>query len=516
MKNASRNQGGPYKKTGTRSARGWTRTESNMQATSITRTLALAGFVPAGKPANHQERLCSTRNSAINSVKRACAVFVLCAATAIAQPAPTLTTLFSFNSTDGAGPNAMLVQGTDGNLYGTTYEGGANGLGTVFKIDPSGTLMTLYNFCPQSGCTDGEYPEGALVEDTNGDFYGTSEFGGTNGLGTVFKITPRGTLTTLYNFCSQSGCTDGETPLAGLVRAAGGDFYGTTCCGGANGLGTVFKISPSGTLTTLYNFCAQSGCTDGLEPFAGLIQAINGDFYGTTLGGGASGEGTIFKMTPSGTLTTLFSFNGTDGAQPTAALVQAADGDFYGTTAYDGTDVHGGAYSGGTIFKITPSGTLTTLYNFCSQIGCADGYYPVAGLIQATDGRLYGTTSQGGAGAGGTVFRITPNGTLATIYSFCSQRRCADGASPYVGLVQATNGTFYGTTFFGGTNGGAGTIFSLSVGLGPFGETQTTSGAVGAAVNILGTDLSGASSGKVEVVTPSGTLASNVPFRVLP
>jgi uncharacterized repeat protein (TIGR03803 family) len=462
----------------------------------------------------------------------------------MAQHPPTLTTLFSFDSTNGAGPTGVLVQGTDGNLYGTTYEGGVNDLGTVFKVESSGTQTTLYNFCSISGCTDGEYPEGALVQATNGNFYGITEYGGANGVGTVFQITSTGTLTTLYSFCSQSGCTDGDYPVAGLVQAINGDFYGTTVDGGANGVGTVFKITPSGTLTTLYNFCSQSGCTDGLEPFAGLVQANSGDFYGTTLGGGASGEGTIFKMTPSGALTTLHSFNGGDGAEPTAPLVQATNGDFYGTTTYYGNDEHGGAYSGGTIFKMTPSGALTTLYNFCSQVGCADGYYPVAGLMQATDGGLYGTTSQGGAAAGGTVYRMTPSGALTTVYSFCSKRECVDGASPYTVPVQATNGTLYGTTFFGGANGAAGTIFSLSVGLGPFVKTQTTSGKVGAAVNILGTDLTGATSvsfngtaavfevvssslvtatvptgattGKVEVVTPGGTLSSNVPFRVLP
>jgi uncharacterized repeat protein (TIGR03803 family) len=406
----------------------------------------------------------------------ALAVFVLCAATAIAQNAPTVTTLFRFDSTDGAGPNTALVQGRDGNFYGTTYEGGANGLGTVFKIDPSGTLTTLYNFCPQSGCMDGEFPEGALAQAPSGDFYGITEYGGTNGVGTVFKIAPGGTLTTLYSFCSQSGCTDGDYPVAGLVRAISGDFYGTTVGGGADGAGTVFKITPSGTLTTLYSFCAQSGCADGSQPFAGLVQAINGDFYGATSGGGASGAGTIFQMTPSGTLTTLHSFNGSDGLGPDAALVQATNGDFYGTTAYYGNDAHGAAFSGGTIFKITPSGTLTTLYNFCSQIGCADGYYPVAGLVQATDGALYGTTSQGGAGAGGTVYRITPSGALTTVYNFCSEAKCADGASPYTVPVQATNGNLYGTTFFGGAHGAAGTIFSLSVGSGPLVKTQTTSG----------------------------------------
>ncbi|MGO4885140.1 MAG: choice-of-anchor tandem repeat GloVer-containing protein [Bryobacteraceae bacterium] len=462
----------------------------------------------------------------------------------MAQHPSALGTLLSFESTDGAGPNSVLVQGSDGNLYGTTYEGGVNDLGTFFKIDTSGALTTLYNFCSLSGCTDGDYPEGTLALAINGDFYGTTQLGGANGAGTVFQVDSTGTLTTLYNFCSLSGCTDGAYPLAGLIQAANGELYGTTANGGANGLGTIFKISvTTGLLRTVYSFCSLSGCTDGLEPFAGLIQGKSGDFYGTTLGGGASGNGTIFKMTPTGTLTTLHSFNGGDGSEPTAPLVQAADGDFYGTTDYYGDDAHGAAYSGGTIFKITPSGTLTTLYDFCSQIGCADGYYPVAGLMQATDGALYGTTSQGGAAAGGTVYRMTPSGTLTTVYNFCSKKECADGATPYTVPVQDTNGNLFETTFFGGAKSAAGTVFSMSIGQGPFVKTLTTSGKVGATVRIIGTDLNGAISvsfngtaagpiiiaateitatvpagattGFVTVTMPTSTLKSNVPFQVL-
>jgi uncharacterized repeat protein (TIGR03803 family) len=231
-------------------------------------------------------------------------------------------------------------------------------------------------------------------------------------------------------------------------------------------------------------------------------------------------------------------------------MIQAADGDLYGTTS---GSVFGPNYNG-TVFKITRSGKLTTLYTFCSQPNCTDGFYPYAGLVQATDGNFYGTTTLGGVncadnGGCGTVFKITPSGVLTTLYSFCSQNNCTDGSSPNAGLVQATNGVLYGTTTFGGTtsgggSNGAGTVFSLSVGLGPFVETQTTAGKVGGAVRILGTDLTGATSvsfnstaavfkvissslitttvpagatsGKVQVVTPGGTLSSNVAFRVLP
>jgi uncharacterized repeat protein (TIGR03803 family) len=473
---------------------------------------------------------------------------------ALSLSAQTFTTLHSFDNTDGAFILAGLIQATDGNFYGTAYEGGANcapdGCGTIFKITPSGTLTTLHSFCSQSNCTDGEYPEAGLIQATNGNFYGTTYEGGANcapdGCGTIFKITSGGTLTTLYNFCSQSGCSDGYYPEAGLIQASNGDFYGTTTFGGTGGVGTVFTITPGGTLTTLHSFCSQSNCTDGEYPEAGLIQATNGNFYGTTYAGGAANSrGTVFKITPSGTLTTLYSFcpqsGCPDGSDPQAGLAQATDGNFYGTT------FAGGAHDLGTVFKITLSGNLTTVHSFCS-VGypdCADGDLPRFGaLVQATNGDLYGTAPSGGAQIYyGIIFKITPGGSLTTLYSFCPQSGCPDGDDPRGTLVQDTNGNLYGTTFAGGANG-FGTVFSLSVGLGPFVETQTTSGKVGAHVKILGTNLTGATSvtfngttatfhvvssseitttvptgastGKVKVVTPHGTLTSNVNFRVTP
>ena len=493
----------------------------------------------------------------LNWGTRACAVLVLSATTAIALPAQTLTTLYSFCSqsgcTDGNWPEARLVQATNGDLYGTTIYGGVAPFGclasafcsgTVFKITLGGTLTTLHRFCSQTNCPDGYLPLAALFQAANGDFYGTTSGGGTSGnYGTVFKITPGGTLTTLHSFCSQTNCTDGEYPFAGLVQATNGDFYGTTS-GGANKRGTVFKITPSGTLTTLYRFCSQTNCTDGAQPYARLVQATNGDFYGTTVFGGANDHGTVFKITPSGTLTTLYRFcsqtHCADGYGP-QGLVQDTDGDFYGTTNQGGAN-----HDSGTVFKITLGGTLTTLYSFCSQSPCTDGKYPEA-LVQATDGNLYGTTGGGGANSGGTVFKITPSGMLTTVYRFCSQSPCTDGFEPGAALVQDTNGDFYGTTVGGGANGtccSGGTVFRMSVGLGPFVKTQPTSGNLGAAVKILGTNLTGAtsvsfngtaavfevvssseitttvpagaSSGEVQVVTPSGTLSSNASFRVVP
>jgi uncharacterized repeat protein (TIGR03803 family) len=456
---------------------------------------------------------------------------------ACSLPAQTFTTIHSFSGKDGHFPFAALDQATDGNLYGTTYYGGAAGSGEVFRITTAGTLKTVYSFCSQTDCADGEYTYAVPVQATDGHLYGTTYLGGANDLGTIFKLSTTGTLTTLHSFAG----TDGSEPLAGLAQAANGSMYGTTYAGGSKGDGVVFKITASGTFTALHSFCSQTACADGQNPFAGLVQGIDGNLYGTTLAGGAHGDGTIFKITPGGTLTTLHSFCSqsgcTDGEFPQTGLIQAIDGNFYGTT------ILGGAYGNGTIFKITPTGTLTALYSVCSQVGCPDGNYLYAPLTQATDGNLYGIMQIGGSHGYGTIFRITTTGTLTTLYSFCSQSGCADGEYPAGGLVQDTNGALYGTTADGGANG-YGTIFSLSIGLGPFVETQPAFGKVGAAVKVLGNNLigtsavtfngmpatftvtsstfitatvpTGATTGTVKVVTPTGTLSSNVPFRVTP
>jgi len=415
------------------------------------------------------------------SILRTACVFVFCAATATASPAQVLTTLHSFggSSTDcqsqpgcGSYPRAGLVQASDGNFYGTTEGSGGNnncvsGCGTVFKITPSATLTTLYRFCSQANCADGESPRAGLVQASDGNFYGTTSGGGGGvycafGCGTVFRITPSGTLTTLHSFNG----SDGVDPLGALVQASDGNFYGTTADGGASdycgywGCGTVFKITPSGTLTTLYSFCSQANCADGEGPLAGLVQASDGNFYGTTGGGGANDAGTVFKITPSGTLTTLHSFNGSDGVGPSAALVQATDGNVYGTTLFGGS---GGCDSGcGTVFKITPSGALTTLHSFAGYP--TEGANPFAGLVQASDGNFYGTTYNGGANSScsppyygcGTVFKITPSGTLTTLHSFNG----SDGAGPTATQVQASDGNFYGTTYLGAA-GNFGTVFRL-------------------------------------------------------
>ncbi len=489
---------------------------------------------------------------------------VLVPVTAIVCPAQTFTSLVSFDGSNGEFPwNAPLVQGLDGNLYGTTSKGGVNSsscgasdsCGTVFKITPNGTLTTLYKFCSQPNCSDGISPVAGLALATSGNFYGTTTGGGGKGPynGTVFKITPAGKLTTIYDFCSQLNCTDGWDPNAGLVEASNGNFYGTTTEGGANSGGTVFKITSKGTLTTLYSFCGQPNCADGELPTAGLIQATDGNLYGTTVVGGTNGNGTVFKITLKGILTTLHRFAGADGSEPSGVLVEAGDGNFYGMTEF------GGANNLGTVFKVTPAGTLTTLYSFCAQPNCTDGEIPqYSGLFQATDGDFYGTASDGGAntscpggfgGGCGTIFKITPGGTLTTLYNFCGQVNCTDGEFPMAGLVQATDGNFYGTTLgdlFANPCSGSecGTVFSLSVGLAPFAETLPTTGKVGKIVKILGNQLegatavsfngtaaaftiessnyiktsvpNGATTGFVTVKLGSGTLTSNKEFRVIP
>jgi uncharacterized repeat protein (TIGR03803 family) len=479
---------------------------------------------------------------------RVFAVLVLCAAAAIASPAQTFNTLVIFNATNGEDPFDALVQGVDGNLYGTTVYGGISNYGIVFKMTPSGKLTTLYSFCAQGGCSDGTYP-GTLTLGTDGNFYGETYAGGTNNAGTIFKITAHGKLTTLYTFCVRTNCTDGANPQSTLVQGTDGNFYGTAVLGGTKGEGTIFKVTPAGKLATLYNFCSKTNCSDGAQPNIGIIQATDGNFYGVTAFGGRStqpcvnslsGCGVVFKITPAGAFTTLYNFcsktNCTDGSVPQGTLLQAADGSFYGTSD------SGGANNLGAVFKVTAAGKFTTLHSFCTGT-CADGGVPEAGLIQANDGNLYGTAIIGGPNGYGTVFKITLAGKVTTLHGFNNN----DGFSPNGGLVQATDGTFYGGTQEGGdlncfSPGGCGTIFSLNLGLGPFVETVPTAGKLGTKVMILGTNLTGATSvtfngtaakftvvskseittivpigvttGKVKVVTPTGTLESNLAFRV--
>ncbi|HYM77935.1 MAG TPA: choice-of-anchor tandem repeat GloVer-containing protein [Candidatus Dormibacteraeota bacterium] len=454
------------------------------------------------------------------------ALTVLTFGLALQLQAQTFTDLVNIQSKTGADPAAALIQGLDGNFYGTAVNNGLYDGGSAFRLTQQGKLGAFYSFCQVGNCTPAGFaPFAGLVQSSNGTFYGTTLEGGANSDGTVFKLAPNGTITTLHNF---SG-TDGASPQSGLLLASDGNFYGTTQSGGTFNFGTVFKITPGGTFTSLHSFNE----TDGKSPIGGMVQAANGFLYGTTDIGGAIGSGTVFKITTSGALTTVHNFGDTDGSIPLGALILGSDNNIYGTTEA------GGANNYGTVFNVTPSGTFTTLYNF----NFGDGAYPEAGLIQANDGNYYGITTWGGSGGTcfdgcGTVFEITPAGTLTTLHDFTGP----DGYQPMGSLMQSTTGTFYGTTWYGGAD--FGTIFSLSTGLGAFVKPQPAFGKAGASVIILGNNLTGttsvmfngtaatftvvsateinatvppgATSGTVQVTTPTGTLKSNPIFHVVP
>jgi uncharacterized repeat protein (TIGR03803 family) len=349
---------------------------------------------------------------------------------------------FQGSPTDAEGPDDgnALIQANDGNLYGVTYGGGANGTGTVFTITSAGVETVLWSF--GSG-TDGQNPYGRLVQAGDGNLYGTTHSGGTHNMGTVFKITPTGTESVLWSFGSG---VDGRGPYGGLVQATDGNFYGTTEGGGTHGGGTVFKITPSGVETVLWSF--GSG-TDGQVPWGALIQAVDGNFYGTTGIGGARNVGTVFKITPVGVESVLWSFgNGTDGNSPYGSLLQASDGNFYGMTN------NGGTNNLGAVFKVTPTGVETVLWSFGSG---TDGQLPFGGgLIEGTDGNFYGLTSNGGTNNTGTVFQITPGGTERVIWSFGGG---ADGQDPYGSLLLGKNGFIYGLASGGGS--GHGVVFQI-------------------------------------------------------
>ena len=368
------------------------------------------------------------------------AALLFCAAT-VALSAQTFSTLYSFSGTNSAGSQmGPIIQGADGNLYGTTQGAGANNHGSIFKITPSGTVTTEYNFA----FTDGGGPAG-LVQAPDGNLYGTTFTGGPNNGGIVFSI-PTSTwypLRTLYPFCSQQpNCADGQAPMSGLVLAADGNLYGTTSAGGANAAGTIFKISLSGSLSLVASFNRSNGMT----PYGGLVLGNDGNLYGTTWAGGTGNLGTVFKCTLAGTVTVLHSFTTGDGYQPYATLIQANDGNFYGTTE------RGGDNDLGTIFQITPAGGFTKLHSFAGP----EGSHPYSGLMQASDGNFYGTAPSGGANGYGTLFEMNFAGTVTTLHSFDS----TNGANPTGAVMQANDGNIYGTTSQGGM-GGVGTIFKL-------------------------------------------------------
>jgi uncharacterized repeat protein (TIGR03803 family) len=458
----------------------------------------------------------------------------------------TFTVLHSFagGTSDGCGPVGSVVRDKAGNLYGTTSGGGTANCGTVFRITTDGVLTSLYSFhdCPPGaiGCFSGVDPSSALLLVPSGEFLGvTTGSGPPKYDGMVYRVAPSGLHAPLYTFCSQLLCADGWLAQGALVPTNHG-LMGTTSLGGNLDNGTIYAITLAGTLTT-YDICTQTGCPNGTDPST-LVQATNGILYGVASQGGSGNGGTVFQMTHDGTITTLYSFcsmtNCADGEDP-IDLIQANDGNLYGVT------YSGGSGRAGTVFRLTPGGTFTVLYSFCSQPGCVDGANP-NGVSQATDGNLYGTVQYGGTclKACGTIFQLTLSGTLTTLHSFDGSDDGSDGYLPEGKLVQHTDGNLYGTAAAGGDSSN-GTVFRLSTGLPPFVEAVLYSGKVGSEVAILGQGLtgatavafngieasytgisdteltaivpSGATTGFITVTTASGTkLESNLQFSVLP
>jgi uncharacterized repeat protein (TIGR03803 family) len=322
-------------------------------------------------------------------------------------PEGKVTNLYNFcsltNCADGAYPEAPLILGADGDFYGTTAGGGANDNGTIFKLTIDGKLTTLHSFCSLSSCADG-YGTAGLIQARDGNFYGTLSNGGANSGGVFFELTLSGTFKVLYNFCSLSNCADGRLPYAAPIEATNGNFYGTTSYGGrGTGAGVVYEITPAGTYRVLYAFCSQTYCADGGRP-NGLAQDARGNLYGTTSHGGGvcsnNGCGTIFKITPTNRYILLHIFEGGDGDEPGAGLAAANDGNLYGIT-------WSGSGGGGNTFSITPEGIFTSLYSFCSEEGCIQ---PRPNrLFEGTNGVLYGTTQEGGQSNAGETFSLSNN-----------------------------------------------------------------------------------------------------------
>jgi uncharacterized repeat protein (TIGR03803 family) len=365
------------------------------------------------------------------------------------------TVLYSFTGgVDGSRPFAGVILDTAGNLYGTAVNGGASNIGVVFKVDTTNHQTVLYSF---PGAADGAGFAG-VIRDSAGNLYGTTFNGGTSNQGVVFKLDKTGHETVLYNFCPLAGCADGANPQeAPLTRDSSGNLYGTTLNGGASGKGVVFKLDTTNHETVLYSF---TGGTDGGSPRASVILDSSGNLYGTTRAGGASGKGVVFKLDTTNHETVLYSFTGgTDGSTPSFVIRDSA-GNLYGTTVFGGLSGCG-ASGCGVVFKLDTTGHETVLYSFT---GGADGGIPYSyeGLVRDSAGNLYGTAEVGGAsGCGslgcGVVFKVDKTGHETVLYSFTGG---ADGANPVGGVIRDSTGDFYGTTLLGGTSG-KGVVYKL-------------------------------------------------------
>lgn len=413
--------------------------------------------------------------------------------------AQTLTPLAEFDGANGFQPFGSVIQATDGNFYGTTTNGGGHGYGNVYRITPSGEVTSIYNFCKRLNCADGETPESTPVLGSDGNLYGTTTDINGFGHGTVYKMTLSGELTTLYTFCALAECADGSIPN-GLMLASDGNLYGTTFEGGTSGWGTIFRISPSGAFTSLYSFCSLANCDDGVSPTYPPIEGSDGNLYGATRQNPTGGV--LYKLTLAGNYKVLYSFcRGifcTAGSQA-LQLVQDANGNFFGTTQY------GGSYGYGTVFELTSQQQFIDLHDFDKT----DGAYLNAGLTLASDGNFYGMTVEGGPAGVGTVFEVTAAGAFRTLYTFAPPY----GGESTGGLFQGTDGYVYGTTPGSQGNAPYGSVFQFTTALSPVVETAPGAGKAGQSVLILGNGLSGSSSVTFNGIAARFTVESDTYIR---
>jgi len=367
------------------------------------------------------------------------------------------STLHNFNGggspPDGTEPWNAMVQTPDGNIYGTALFTGSNETGVVFRLTPQGTYTIIHSFQDGSVSNDGRGPQGGLIVGADGYLYGTTVYGGRYNGGTLFRMTTGGVETILYHFGSQAN--DGLYPVAALVQGSDGTLYGTTDYGGVSGDGTVFKMTLQGQETILHSF---SNSPDGRLAAYSVVIGPDENIYGTTPLGGTASGGILFRVTPQGAYTILHQFgDGTvanDGTSPNALTV-GVDGNLYGTTFSGGTSIYYG-----TAYRMTLNGTETILHNFWDGSTANDGDGLNAGLFQADDGNFYGVSNNSGAQQNaGTVFRMTPQGAVTILYVFGV---APDGQNPNGALLKAADGALYGTTVNGGTHSG-GTIFKVSL-----------------------------------------------------
>jgi uncharacterized repeat protein (TIGR03803 family) len=396
-------------------------------------------------------------------------------ATTGSAPAQTLTVLYSFtNSPDGAEPAASVVRDATGNLYGTTYMGGSFGPtapgGTVFKVDKSGKETVLLSLDGVIGAPGGAFPTNPLILDATGNLYGVA-LEGIGGSGVIFKLSPSGKETILYNFQGGLFNEKPKDPQGGLLMDKAGNLYGTTVSGGVSpcshhghpDCGTVFKLAKNGKLTILYSF---KGGSDGASPAGSLIMDKAGNLYGTTQAGGdlsctflfMPGCGVVFKLDPTGKETVLHRFRGgADGADPAGSLLMDDAGNLYGSAVYAGEfggqcDAFGYEYGCGTLFKVDNAGKFSVLHSFSSD--GAEGQNPNGGLVSDPAGNLYGTTEFGGDSlVGGTIFKVSTTGKLKVLFGLGGN----DGITPAAGLIRDSAGNFYGTTY-----GGLGNVFKFT------------------------------------------------------